>query len=152
MEINGVECSEAVVSYLETILWTEHCSLPVPENELVNGYMDVGEDHLLYGVSEQDCLDDHFDIEDFSVESLIDIRADVDKFFKRLQTAGLLDQARECYGDSRIAYDFWLTRQGHGAGFWDGDYRGIGDQLTDITDLSGTVTYVLGEDGKIHQL
>jgi hypothetical protein len=63
-----------------------------------------------------------------------------------------LDHARECYGDSRIAYDFWLTRQGHGAGFWDGDYRGIGDQLTDITDLSGTVTYVLGEDGKIHQL
>jgi len=152
MEINGVECSESVVMYLGTILWAEHCFLPVPEDELVDGCMDVGEDHLLHGISEQDCLDDHFDIEDFSVESLIKARADVDQFFKRLQTAGLLDQAREYRDDSHIAYHFWLTRQGHGAGFWDGDYGNIGDQLTDIADLSGTVTYVIGEDGKIHQL
>ncbi len=71
MEINGVECSEAVVRYLETILWAEHAFLPVPEDELVDGCMDVGEDHLLYGISEYDCLDDHFGIEDFSVESLL---------------------------------------------------------------------------------
>jgi hypothetical protein len=124
----------------------------VPEDELVDHCMDVGEDHLLYNISEKDCLDDHFDIEDFSIDSLISARDDVDQFFKRLRTAGLLDQARECYGDSHIAFHFWLTRQGHGAGFWDGDYGDIGDQLTDVADLSGTVTYGLGEDGKIHQL
>jgi hypothetical protein len=151
MEINGVECSEAVVGYLETILWSEHCFLPVPENELVDRCMDVGENHLLHGISEQDCLDDHFDIEDFSVEALIKARYTVDQFFKRLQMAGLLDHARECYDDSRIAHDFWLTCQGYGAGFWDGDYGNIGDQLTDIADLSGAA-YVIGEDGKIHQL
>jgi hypothetical protein len=152
MEINGVECSEALIMYLETILWAECCHLPVPEGGLVNGYMDVGEDHLLHGIFEQDCLDDHFDIEDFSVESLIKARADVDQFFKRIQTAGLLGQAREYYDDSHIAYHFWLTRQGHGAGFWDGDYGDIGDQLAHIADLSGDVIYLVGEDGKIHQV
>ena len=114
--------------------------------------MDVGEDHLLHGISEQDSLDDHFGIEDFSVDSLMSARTDVEQFFKRLKMAGLLHQARECHTDSQIAHDFWLTRQGHGVGFWDGDYGDIGDQLTDIADLSGTATYVLGEDGKIHQL
>lgn len=32
----------------------------------------------------------------------------------------------------RVAHDFWLTRNSHGAGFWDGDYDqdGLGDALT----------------------
>ncbi len=31
------------------------------------------------------------------------------------------------------AHDLWLTRQGHGAGFWDGDWGDeLGDQLTAI--------------------
>jgi hypothetical protein len=114
--------------------------------------MDVGEDHLLHGISEQDSLDDHFGIGDFSVDSLMSARDDVAQFFKRLKIAGLLEPAREYHDDSHIAYHFWLTRQGHGAGFWDGDYGDIGDQLTDVADLSGTVTYVAGEDGKIHQV
>jgi hypothetical protein len=32
----------------------------------------------------------------------------------------------------RFGHDFWLTRQGHGAGFWDGDWPEYGDWITDI--------------------
>ena len=31
-----------------------------------------------------------------------------------------------------IGHDFWLTRNRHGAGFWDGDYEN-GDEITEIT-------------------
>lgn len=35
-----------------------------------------------------------------------------------------------------IEHDFFLTRNGHGAGFWDGDYE-RGDELTTITKSFG---------------
>jgi len=150
MKIHGIECSEAVVSYLETILWAEHCNMPVAEEELVDGRMNVGEDHPLYGISEQDSLDDHFDVDDFSLDAVEGAIKDVAEFFKRL--GDLLEKAREYKDDVDIAYHFWLTRQGHGAGFWDGDYGDIGDELTEIAELSGVTNYLVGEDGKIHQM
>lgn len=33
----------------------------------------------------------------------------------------------------QIGHDFWLTRNGHGAGFWDGDYE-KGDEITAIVN------------------
>lgn len=48
------------------------------------------------------------------------IKADCDKF--RANNADLIAQAEEHQSTSHIAHDFWLTRNGHGAGFWDGDY------------------------------
>lgn len=45
--------------------------------------------------------------------------------------------------DSDMGHDFWLTRSGHGAGFWDRLSRGangyeIGEQLTDACKDYGT--------------
>jgi hypothetical protein len=46
----------------------------------------------------------------------------------------------------KIAHDFWLTRNGHGAGFWDGDYKlsefdliyeNLGDRLTELAKNFG---------------
>ena len=34
----------------------------------------------------------------------------------------------------RAGHDFWLTRNGHGAGFWDGDWPKNGDILTKIAE------------------
>ena len=50
-------------------------------------------------------------------------------------------------GNERNGTDFWLTRNHHGAGFWDRGYGEIGDQLTDLAKtFSGVDTYV-GDDG-----
>lgn len=40
----------------------------------------------------------------------------------------LLDEARddEHMTDAQLGHDFWLTRNGHGAGYWS---RGMGDEL-----------------------
>jgi hypothetical protein len=35
--------------------------------------------------------------------------------------------------DSVFGSDLYLTAVGHGAGFWDGDWSPIGDELTEIT-------------------
>jgi hypothetical protein len=59
---------------------------------------------------------------------------------------GLREQAIESAG-----HDFWLTRERHGAGFWDGDWT-HGDELTKIAHSfgSGGDCMYVDADGKIH--
>lgn len=53
--------------------------------------------------------------------------------------------------DSHIPHDFWLTRNHHGAGFWDGDYpEPIATQLTDLAHSFGECDLYIGDDNKIH--
>lgn len=53
------------------------------------------------------------------------------------------------YPDARRAgHDLWLTRNGHGAGFWDGDWpEPYGDRLTDAAHAIGPVDAYVGDDG-----
>ena len=51
---------------------------------------------------------------------------------------------------AQLGHDFALTRNHHGAGFWD---RGLGDlgiNLTDIAQSYGSVDVYLGDDELIH--
>jgi hypothetical protein len=52
-------------------------------------------------------------------------------------------------------HDFWLTRCGHGAGFWDGDWEGEDDgrvdgPLTAAATAFGNIDPYVGDDGKIY--
>ncbi len=49
---------------------------------------------------------------------------------------------------SQIAHDFVLTCNGHGAGFWDGDYN-EGDKLTELCKPYGTFEPYATDDDKI---
>lgn len=52
----------------------------------------------------------------------------------------------------QAGHDFWLTRNRHGAGFWD---RGLGDRgerLTKDAHVWGSVDLYIGDDGMIHTL
>ena len=47
-----------------------------------------------------------------------------------------IDHEKHPTGFNRVELagcDFWLTSQGHGAGFWDGDWPTYGDMLTDLS-------------------
>lgn len=51
---------------------------------------------------------------------------------------------------SQAGHDFWLTRNGHGAGFWDRSddtYQGYQDFLTKISEVHGEVSLYLGDTG-----
>lgn len=63
---------------------------------------------------------------------------------------------QEAHGD-RIAvdpalagHDFWLTRNGHGAGFWDGDWPEHGDVLTEACETLGGVDLYVADDNLIY--
>lgn len=45
--------------------------------------------------------------------------------------------------------DFHLTRNRHGAGFWDGDWGDIGDELTELARPYGTREMMVSLDGSI---
>ena len=52
--------------------------------------------------------------------------------------------------EERFGHDFWLTRNGHGAGFWDRGLGKIGTLLTDAAHVWGSVDLYVGDDGLIH--
>jgi hypothetical protein len=48
-------------------------------------------------------------------------------------------------------HDFWLTRNGHGAGFWDGDLsEDVGNALTEAAKKFGECHLYVGDDGQIY--
>lgn len=54
------------------------------------------------------------------------------------------------YSEDYAGHDFWLTRNGHGAGFWDRGLGDIGKELTEAAKAYGGVDLMLDEDGKIY--
>lgn len=95
-----------------------------------------------------DSLDNFYGISDLSTELLKQIVQDCNDF--RLKGAELIEQALLEQDETTIAHDFWLTRNGHGAGFWDGDYNEkLGKALT-ILSATFNEVHLIAEDGKIY--
>lgn len=46
----------------------------------------------------------------------------------------------------QVAHDFWLTRCGHGAGFWDRGLGEVGDKLSEAAKVYGNVDLWLNDD------
>src|SRR6267142_5549151 len=60
-------------------------------------------------------------------------QAEYAKLISGLDDSVLRSFPQSDHDGDRIAHDFWLTRNRHGAGFWDGDYpEPIATQLTDL--------------------
>lgn len=52
-----------------------------------------------------------------------------------------------------IGHDFWLTRNHHGAGFWDrGLPNGLGEILTSVAHKFGELNIEVGGDNRLHFL
>ncbi len=91
-----------------------------------------------------DLLDDNYGIEDIGPDAIAAAVLDCDRF--RELAGDLLDESSEIVA----AHDFWLTRNGHGAGFWDGDWPESGDRLTAICKGFGESHLYVGDDGRIY--
>lgn len=92
-------------------------------------------------------LDDKYSADDFTDEAKEEAKSDVYRFidtFAEKMNATIYDYN---LNDELVVHDLWLTRNRHGAGFWDGDYpEEIEDVLTDMAHAFGEV-YV-DEDGQ----
>ena len=90
-------------------------------------------------------LDETYQPSDLAPETLAEFRKDCESFCAA--NTALLEKSGgslDLHG-----HDFWLTRNGHGAGFWDRGYGAIGDQLSEAAKAFGEVCLVVS-DGKIY--
>ena len=93
-------------------------------------------------------------VHEFSPEALDKIAADCAAFEEKAGEdiyAGCTCGSGEYSESERAAHDFWLTRNGHGAGFWDGDWpEPAASRLTALAKEFGQCDSYLGDDGSIH--
>tara|TARA_Y100000310_G_scaffold300671_1_gene336531 strand:+ start:788 stop:1144 length:357 start_codon:yes stop_codon:yes gene_type:complete len=93
--------------------------------------------------------DDGRDVDDIAPETLAAMRADCRAFYIANEAAIWCDGGPQPQA-AMAGHDFWLTRCGHGAGFWDGDWPEPHAQaLTDAAEAFGNIDLYLGDDGKV---
>lgn len=104
---------------------------------------------------------DHVAIVDLPVETINSAVADCAKFqaSPAWQTALEADSERDDMPyasdgtgmEGQGGHDFWLTRCGHGAGFWDGDWpQPYDDALDAVARQFGNIDPYMGDDGQVY--
>lgn len=90
-------------------------------------------------------LDANYTAADLADETLRRIVADC-RAFQNVNADTLADLDIETAG-----HDFWLTRNLHGAGFWDGDYaEPVAGILTESSKRFGETDLYVGDDGSLY--
>lgn len=94
-------------------------------------------------------LDDNYDRDDIDSQTHNEMEADCGSFISDLS-----DEDFSLYVDTlgyeHFGHDFWLTRNGHGVGFWDRGLDELGDRLTDACKIYGEYNLYVGDDGKVY--
>lgn len=89
-------------------------------------------------------LDANFSLADIAPDTLARIEADC-RAFQRDNAADIGHEFE------RSGHDFWLTRNHHGAGFWDGDWQhDAGKRLTAASHAAGEFGLSVGDNGLLH--
>lgn len=118
----GIDEKGVLQGYLTTALWTE-------EEQLEDEIEAHGTDYAIHNIDNA-----------VKKQALKDIKT----FLKKAQKEA--PEELEDYSPSEIGHNIWLSRNGHGAGFFDDN----NDKLQDIAEkLKGKYLYV-GDDGAIY--
>lgn len=91
-------------------------------------------------------LDDNFGVGDIAPEAMEKIKADCNAFLEKAEK--FLEEAG--VDAEQAGHDFWLTREGHGVGFWDRGLGELGRTLTEIAKSFGETYIEVGDDGQLH--
>lgn len=129
-----------------------------PEEEFAEEPMCGADGCGVREISNPEPLDKNYGPENIAPETLSGMVADCAKF--QAEAGELIREAIatgevKCGPDfdelERAGHDFWLTRCGHGAGFWDGDWpEPFAAKLTKAAHAFGNVDLYVGDDGKIY--
>lgn len=127
--------------YVEALLWSETCrgTIQDPDHEHVD--------------PPEDCdtgLDAFYDRSDLAHDATIEIINDALDFvvtnWRDLHEFGRVTGRPADYA----GHDFLLTRNHHGAGFWDRGAGEVGKRLTAASDPYGETSAYVGDDGKVY--
>ena len=117
----------------------------IDSSEVIDGYMDCA---LWSSVDESGTpLDDKYGLDEISPDLAAKMMSDCEDFTR----ANRADLLASNLADSQIGHDFWLTRNHHGAGFWDRGLGDLGDRLTKACKAFPSTELYVGDDGKIYQ-
>jgi hypothetical protein len=137
------------------------------EPESLEIFLDAYFEAALWSSADDDGepLDKNHGETDIAPETLAKMRADCIAFLthklggrliaiaERLEADGhwSLPGGVECSVMAYAGHDFFLTRCGHGCGYWDGDWpKGIGEGLDKLAHPFGTFDLYVGDDGLIY--
>ena len=113
-------------------------------DDFTKGYIEAA---LWSSIDEnEEPLDKNYVVEDLSSEALSEIISDCEAF--QSEMAEYLEKAGT---PEYNGHDFWLTRNGHGAGFWDRGYeKEVSAVLTGASKFMGECYLYVGANGKIY--
>lgn len=119
---HGITLDLFTLSYIEAMLWAELDDADEP-------------------------LDKNHTAADIAPEALRSIVADCTKF---QETNAAHIACEGSLGERHAGHDFWLTRNGHGAGFWDGDWpEEAGNAMSASAKAFGSSDVYVGDDGQL---
>ena len=117
-------------------------------NDLDHAFIHYIATALWCSMDREKYLDNEYSIDDLSDDTQRELKLGlesfVDKYFDLVAPTDINTSIET------FVHNFWLTRNGHGAGFWDGDYKN-GDELTTACEKLGQVELYVGDDGKIYK-
>ncbi|HEU5116862.1 MAG TPA: hypothetical protein VFT74_09330 [Isosphaeraceae bacterium] len=136
---------------------------PVGLDEFLSGYLEAA----LWSTTddEGEPLDKDFGPESLAPETLAKMRTDCINFLEHRLGGRLIEIAERLEAEGHwslptdancsvleyAGHDFWLTRNGHGCGYWDGDWpRGIAEGLDKLAGDFGDYDLYVGDDGLIY--
>lgn len=120
-----------VTSQLVSLLWSE------------------GEEYDETGESTGNMWDELYTADDATLELVGQLTEELDQCEPDSDLLKALDTYVEHFGDDwpgQFGHDLALTRNGHGAGFWDRGLGDAGDVLTDWAKSLGTLNVFHGHD------
>lgn len=133
-----IDTEEIMWQYIDTALWSSSCNGTANHDEC------RGED---CDTSLQSAGYTHSDLSD---QAKREIRAQIDDYVDLLCSMRVdLGQWIADHAGS-FGHDFWLTRNGHGAGFWDRGYGELGDFLATWAKTFGEANLTVGDDGRVY--
>ena len=107
--------------------------------------------HYLNAVEFTECgpdADDDMREGSFSHTLITRINRDVLKFYH--ENTDLCEAYVQKLGYAQFGHDLWLTRNGHGVGFWDRGLGELGNKLTEACKKLGSHDVYCGDDGFIY--
>lgn len=141
--VDRLRLPDLLLGYVECALWSSSAGIEWDEEK--QDFVEASEDDTSFESHNFD-VDD---IDDASLEAMAKDCADFEEANGRLLEIASRQSGRTLRDHG---HDFWLTRNGHGAGFWDRGYRlGLGDALTEAAQAYGSSDLYYGDDGKVHE-
>lgn len=134
--------AEFTNAYIECAIWSS--TVEVAETKTGRFVSDEWE------LTRTEPMDSHYGADDLTPEAREQMAEDCRQFVS--SNRELLSAAEDVdpiYGADRAGHDFWLTRNGHGAGFWDRGLGATGDRLTEAANAYGSADLYVDDSGSV---